>query len=284
MRNVLNGVLLAGVMVMLPTVDAFAFNNGPVWRPIPRLAPPGGAAPVNPFRPQRTVAPWMSRGGPGAMRPLPHNYAAVTPMSHPPRHQLPWRGFIPPQPRMYGLPHQMPLFARQYGWRPAANPWIAPRQPMQWAPSPIVAYQVPPVLRRDRGFRPAMPQMLVQQGQWRPVRGGAAHGELPLQMNAYWARVFRPVHRAANMAGQTMAPPPPVAYAYRPQVRPVVYWQQNRMPYYAYPVVAGSPYRYRVWQSVPRQPVEQELVANQRRWNWWSARQGLNELVCTDCG
>lgn len=195
----LSGIILFGGG-LLPGVEAHAF--GQQWRPVPGyVAMPGRplqqAARMPAFRPPIAYPAPPRHAVPDR---LPYRPA----MSHPRRsfgaapYGMPqggYQGYGYPPPTFYaggGMPtmgpgpgypfgHQMapswqpgpPLFARQYGWRPAGQPWVvreAPRQP---------THHRALALRGMTGFRPSGPSYAATAGGWRPTGywpGGPAAG------------------------------------------------------------------------------------------------------------
>jgi len=185
-------VLIAGIL--LPPDEAMAF--GQQWRPAPGFVPGNGtnfgrAANVPGFRPFSAARPVIARK-PLSMRraayaPRPYGSYYAQPYAsrqvYPPGgYRLPpMGGFMPPPghmaaaypqsawappftPMVSPWGQQMPMFTRQFGWRPAQHPWVAQ------APAPSWQDYRARVTPRAAQPRPARAAYLPPAaGSWRPA-------------------------------------------------------------------------------------------------------------------
>jgi len=192
-------VLLGGSL--LPAAEAQAF--GQQWRPDPVAIGMQGPSP------QRVVGRPAFRPQPGQStrryevpdrlpyRPMqpyarPYGYAASVPYGLPPVSH-PGYGYAPPLHRSVGytpmtapppayLPGNMrpswqpapPLFARQFAWRPAEQPWVVPVSQGQQA------YYPAPVAPQYPGFRPPGPFYGAAAGAWRPSLRAPSYPAYPM--------------------------------------------------------------------------------------------------------
>lgn len=170
---------------LAPGGEAFAF--GQQWRPEPGFSAPQGriyrqVAKVPAFRPSMPPVPQGYRPAEPATaqlawqrgpRSYPGNYAQPfsIPVAYPGQRQPfypPAMAAVPgwPQPFAHMAPpwQQVPMFARQFAWRPASQPWVAvpdsyrqpPRYPVRMAP-------------QFASFRPTAPAYAPAPGSWRPA-------------------------------------------------------------------------------------------------------------------
>ena len=245
-------IIALGAMVLvggslLPLDEALAL--GQQWRPAPGFAPGNGAnfgraANVPGFRPFSAARPTIARKplgmGRAAYAPRPYGgyhaqpYASrqVYPTG---RYRLPpMGGFMPPPGYMaatyarsaWAPPltpmvslspwgQQMPLFARQYGWRPAHHPWVAQAPAPRWQ-----AYRAR-VTPRAAQVRPARAAYLPAAGSWRPAALDARR--FAARSPAY-TPTQRPMYRSGHPASQargahsTGAGGAPPRNYWRPQV------------------------------------------------------------------
>lgn len=197
-------IALGGIVILggylLPVDSAHAY--GQQWRPEPGFVPVAQVRPYHPvanlpsFRPRDAspVAYQPRRWDHHEQRPyVPQVPAWTGQAGNPYAGYQPWAGqgsyayagyqpvgyyYAPPPMGGYAAPvwsqpfngmtqmwqQQMPLFARQFAWRPADQPWrtgVAPvaqaqRYPTQSAPQMV-------------GFRPAQPGYAPALGSWRPA-------------------------------------------------------------------------------------------------------------------
>lgn len=183
--------VLTSALTVIPLQAASAF--APQWRPA-EMAPA-----LNP-----AVVAMPGRDG-AQFRPVAMYPDAPVPS---PRFTMPPR-FVQPSPP------PAPAFARQYGWRPAPQPWLArPQQPAmpaapampmpvagQWRPAPV--YQPYPQ-QPPQAPQPPVLASSFPQGSWRPVE---------------------PPQQAPYPVAPSMPVMPSMPYSYRP-LQP----RQPRMP------------------------------------------------------
>ena len=190
-------IALGGIVILggylLPVNSAHAF--GQQWRPEPGFAP---VAQVRPYHPVANLPSFRPRDpAPVAYQPPRRDHYGWFPYAQ----QAPaWAGqygyaytgyqpvahyYYPPQPTAaYDAPvwaqpfngmaqmwqQQVPLFARQFAWRPADQPWRA-------GSVPVVQAQRYPVRSAPQmvGFRPAQPGYAPAVSSWRPAPGYASN-------------------------------------------------------------------------------------------------------------
>ena len=192
--NALGGMVLVG-SALFANAEALAF--GQQWRPAPgygagtvgsinrvanmpsfrpstlarqSLPRPYSQIEQRPYR-QRSYRPapqrfagWQGHPQPrvtnpyalGLHLPQPGYFAAAYP---PPGWGMPFTGKAQP----WGRPPPVPLFARQYAWRPAEQPWVA-RAPVPQPEDDYRARMAP----RFVAYRPAGPAYAPPPGSWRP--------------------------------------------------------------------------------------------------------------------
>lgn len=181
---------------MLPAGEALAF--GQQWRPAPGFGPAQMGsytriANTPNFRPHGAARPTMYRSfsrsqrsyQPRSYQPRPYQDRLVAAQQHRMYRGAfpPGGGFLPQQPRMtaagypapgWSTPYpqmvqpwgfQIPMFARQFAWRPAEQPWIA-RNPMPRQAQPQYRVRSVP---QTVGFRPTGPAAAPVVGSWRPA-------------------------------------------------------------------------------------------------------------------
>lgn len=194
-------IFLGGAM--LPTGEAFAF--GQQWRPAPGYGMPqvgshGRIANSPSFRPHSAARPAMNRSlnrprrphQQRSYRPLPYQQQFFAAQRYPmyPGAGPAGGGFYPQQPRAmaagYPAPgwsspfanmaqpwgFQMPMFTRQFAWRPAEQPWVA-RNPMPQQAQPRYRQAQPQyrvtTMPQAVGFRQAGSGAAPAVGSWRPA-------------------------------------------------------------------------------------------------------------------
>lgn len=240
-------VLVGGIL--LPLDEAMAF--GQQWRPDPAYGPGNGAnfrqtANVPSFRPHSAARPAIARDALSMRRPAyaqrryggyPAPYFAprqVYPMGR--MYQVgPMGGFLPPPghlaaayPQSAWAPsfvpvaspwgQRMPLFARQFHWRPARQPWMAQAPAPRWQD---YRARATPWTAQQHSVRAAYPPAA---GSWRPAAVPAQH--FAVRSPAY-AQFQRPRFGSGGLANPVRsmrsvgvaAPPPVMPRSYwRPQV------------------------------------------------------------------
>lgn len=184
-------IMLSGLIVfggsLLPGGDALAY--GQQWRPVgglavaqtqsrsyPRVANiPTFRPPVSAPRPYHR--PSASQGARFAdTRGASLRYAAseyATPRAQ--GYRAPYYPSASPRVPVWAEPfsemaqawQQVPLYARQFAWAPAEQPWIAAPSPRQ----PRYGVQMAP---RMTGFRPTGPAYAATSGSWRPSAHAAS--------------------------------------------------------------------------------------------------------------
>ena len=285
-------VLVGGIL--LPLDEAMAF--GQQWRPAPGFAPGNGAnfgraANVPGFRPFSAARPAIAR------KPLSMTRAAYAPRPYGGYSERPFAsrqayptgsyrlppmaGFMPPPRHMaaaypqsaWGPPftpmvspwgQQMPVSARQFGWRPAHHPWVAQ------APAPRWHDYRARVTPRAAQVRPARAAYLPAAGSWRPAA-------LPAQRFAArsptYAQSQRPMLTSGGLTNQTRGVYPTGTAAAPPRDywRPQVAAQTGAKP-------AGQAFRPRGYGRRP--PVEAQLAARGSEGGGFT-RNGLPGWVTT---
>ena len=136
----------------------------------------------------------------------------------------------------------VPLFARQYAWRPAAQPWVV-RAPV----SPRDDYRVR-VAPEYVGYRPAGPAYAPPAGSWRPPvwQAPASRPQLSYQSHVVQHPVYAAGQQPAWSTVRPAAPPVPGNRVAGPNPVPVGlvggYWR----PHAAAPAASrhsGRPFR-----------------------------------------
>lgn len=198
--------IISSVAALAPSQSVFAF--GSQWRPSGEMASPSRAAPA-----------FQTRNVHSRFRPVSDAELAIA---------NPSRGFMPmpPAPVAPPPPPQMPTFAKQYQWRPAAQPWAVARTLPQ--PSYPAAYGVMPMQQpvaaqwrqAPQFVPPAMPAppMAPMPGAWRPVESysevRASEPSLASSGSIYRpmpAAVVEPEWRAPQLPTVPELPPLPSA-------------------------------------------------------------------------
>lgn len=186
-------IALGGMMIfagsLLPITEAQAF--GQQWRPASGFssAQPHSfqrVANMPSFRPRPGVAAQPNAAAPRfaqytAPRYAPYpayspGYASPPPMvtayGYPPQASY----YAPAMPPATGWPQpfgymaqswqqQVPLFVRQFAWRPAGQPWLAAASDTYHQPARYQARMAPQM----SGFRPSVPSAVPTYGSWRPA-------------------------------------------------------------------------------------------------------------------
>lgn len=183
--------------VMLPTEGVLAF--GQQWRPAPNFLPVqaqvyGVGANMPDFRPRAAARPVYGRPyGQMQRRPYPqriqqwpiaqhaayaqgHRMPAVGPdysagyHQPQPRFAPPGYAFRPPlaASQTWMPQRRAPMFARQYGWRPAGQPWVA-RRARPGGPQQHMYQAQTRMPLQTAGFRPVGAGYPVLSGGWRPA-------------------------------------------------------------------------------------------------------------------
>lgn len=305
--RVLVGILVTGG-VLLATSPALAY--GPQWRPAqvddPTLQSMQRLASMPGFRPHSAARPAIAV--PSGHRRHAYRNPTVRPGWQPPPVHSGWQGYpqpqgyMPPmaahqrfpQPLMGGYPHMawmnpyagampwaqpMPLFTRQFAWRPSGHLWMAQREsvPRPRLTQPRYSARVSP---QRGGFRPTAPVYAPARGAWRPLPSQAAVALPGSARPGYPPRVNTAGRFAGNQAvfrgtpgfGHPMpvqrvaGPVPPPASVGRP------YWRPQR-------IAAGvqrrhaSPFRPQGYGRKPA-PRTAELAARGRE-GLKSGRGGL---------
>ena len=277
------------------------------------------------MRPMTAGAPYAEsrQQGPGAA----HYYRSASTQAYPNRvtpwpYQRDWHYPVPrtmppvwhggwgqshhPVARTWGDPawrhqgwDQAPMFARQYGWQPMMQPWIARQPALSYMPhqtgdQPRVyrSQQYPPQMPvTDRRFRPSPNSGLAANvpayGSWRPAPVHAPRERYNRQAAARQHAVYRP-HRPVSVA-PVWAPPAygdmPVSQSgqWRPRAAPVAYhWQASP------PDAAFRPPAYGRSQPLERRIAEQDPQGSRQDRGlpgWVTTYPDLDASVaCTWCG
>lgn len=263
------GMVMLG-SILLPKGEALAF--GQQWRPAPGFAPAQAGsfnriAKMPSFRPQTVARPAMyPRHSQSQQRPprqlryqgasYPPRFAAWQGYPARPGAAAPYPGGFFPQPGSFaagypgagwGTPfapmaqpwgHQPPMFARQFAWRPAGQPWLAQAPTAQ---RPQYRARMAPKMA---GYGRSGSAYTLPAGNWRPVVRPAPAIRPYYAYQRYVARppvyapVQRPMFRIARPAayhapGVRVAGLNPVQAAgrgyWRPQARvPAGSWNSSR--------------------------------------------------------
>ena len=244
----LGAVVLVGGL-WLPLDEALAF--GQQWRPAPGYGVGSGAnlrptSNVPAFRPHSAARPAIARRlprvGPPAYPQYP--YAGRLTPHFAPRQGAPlWSygrspvgGFMPPPGHLAAVyPQaalsrpfvpaaspwgwQMPMFTRQFGWRPARQPWVAQTPAPRW--QDYRSRITPPAVQQ----RPVRTAYVPAAGSWRPTAPGAASPRQFIARSPAHAGIQRPIFR---LPSQTLNPAQStrlVAAVAAQPVAPQHYWR-----------------------------------------------------------
>lgn len=205
----------------------------------------------------------------GLHLPQPGYFAAAYPG---PGWGMPFTGMAQPwrQP-------PVPLFARQYAWRPAAQPWVA-RAPV----SPRDDYRVR-VAPEFVGYRPAGPAYAPPAGSWRPPvwQAPASRPQLSYQSHVVQHPVYAAGQQPAWSTVRPAAPPVPGNRVAGPNPVPVGlvggYWR----PHAAAPAASrhsGRPFRP---QEYGRSLAAKKEAASRTSQNFGFTRDSLPGWVTT---
>ena len=245
----LGAVVLVGG-TLLPADEALAF--GQQWRPAPgygvgnamnfRRTSSGPS-----FRPHSAARPAIARHVRSVRQPI---YPRAPYGGYFARHSAPWRGspawrygvspmgdYMPPPgylaaaypqpgwarpfaPAISPWGQQMPMFTRQFGWRPARQPWVAQVPAPRWQD---YRSRVTPRVAQQRPVRTAY---APAAGSWRPaaVPGVAGPRQFAEHSPAY-ARLQRPMFRSSGQQSNPANGAWPVAGVAKPPVVSRNYWR-----------------------------------------------------------
>ena len=236
----LSGMILFGSSA-LPGGEALAF--GQQWRPmgglaaaparsyprvanIPTFRPPVVAARSYELSSRQRARFADTRGArpeyaaaEHAVPSMPQPYGYPAPYYPPVRPSLPvW---AQPFGEMAQAWQQVPLFARQFAWRPAEQPWIAA------APSPQQPRDGVQMAPRMTGFRPTGPAYAATYGSWRPSAPAASspRGRYASQATVYTAA--RQPALAAQASTGWRSVDPGLASTYRAAAPERGYWRPD---------------------------------------------------------
>lgn len=264
-------VVLSSALVAMPLQSALA--SGAQWRPGKSLAPSGQHPMVR-----------MQRGDVHArFRPVDQRSRQALQAA---------QRYVPPAPPVH-LPKppqlQAPAFARQFAWRPAANPWsphgesthqaqqrprtaaVQARQPFagdsHWRPVPGAF--VPAGAPVQRQTPRNVPQFVRAEPGWRPSQ--VQTKQAPAKADRQF--VYRPVEQQPVVAQQPRAPRTPRYPAYvqprMPGAPMAGYYMPLPRP--AYPAPMPYPVAQQPWQpyvAAPPMMMPPMPMPPQPMWGW----------------